>query len=163
MASAQGLPAGFLLLDANGWNGALFAIRLAHTVIWAFMVACILALPVAAWRGRFRLGAVLSAIVLGECGLLALNHRRCPLTDWRRDSRRSGRRTSTFICPSGWRSTTSSFSGYCSRSVRLCCWRAGCEPAFRLGKQLRKRKRTSRKARRPAGSRSAYREFRDAA
>jgi hypothetical protein len=81
MASAQGWPAGFLLLDANGWNGALFAIRLAHTVIWAFMVACILALPVAALRGRFRLGAILSAIVLGECGVLALNHRRCPLTD----------------------------------------------------------------------------------
>ena len=31
----------------------LRAIKLAHTVVWAFLVAVILAIPVMAWRDRF--------------------------------------------------------------------------------------------------------------
>lgn len=81
MPSAGELPAAFILLAANSSHGPLFAIRLAHTIVWAFMAACILALPVLALRRSFRWGAVLSAIVLAECAVLGLNHGRCPLTD----------------------------------------------------------------------------------
>ena len=60
---------------------ALVAIRIIHTIIWGLFVACIFAAPAAALRGRFRLGAILSAIVLLECLVLAVNGGRCPLTD----------------------------------------------------------------------------------
>jgi hypothetical protein len=38
------------------------------------------ALPILGWRQRFRLAAGLSALVLVECAVLAVNHFRCPLT-----------------------------------------------------------------------------------
>lgn len=59
----------------------LTAIKLLHTVIWAFLAASILALPVLAMLRRFRWAAVLTIIVLLECGVLAVNGGRCPLTD----------------------------------------------------------------------------------
>lgn len=59
----------------------LMAIKLLHTVIWAFLAASILVLPVAGVLGRFRWAAILSVIVLLECGLLAANGGRCPLSD----------------------------------------------------------------------------------
>jgi len=71
----------WLTLEAASWLPSLAAIRLIHTIIWALVAGCILALPFAAWQQRFRLGAVLSAVVLVECGVLVLNHGRCPLTD----------------------------------------------------------------------------------
>ncbi|MBA3914861.1 MAG: hypothetical protein H0X25_13650 [Acidobacteriales bacterium] len=62
-------------------HGKLVAIKLAHTAVWAVMAGCILALPVVAWRGQFRLALLLSVLVLGECAVLAMNRGRCPLTD----------------------------------------------------------------------------------
>jgi len=59
----------------------LTAIKLLHTAIWAFLAASILALPIAGVLRRFRLSVILSAIVLVECGVLAVNGGRCPLTD----------------------------------------------------------------------------------
>jgi hypothetical protein len=59
----------------------LTAIKLLHTAIWAFLAASILALPLAGVLRRFRLSVILSAIVLLECGVLAMNGGRCPLTD----------------------------------------------------------------------------------
>jgi len=59
----------------------LWAIKLAHTVIWAFLAGCILALPVAALKHKFRIALWLSVIVLVECGVLALNQGRCPLSN----------------------------------------------------------------------------------
>ncbi len=59
----------------------LIAVKLLHTVVWAFMAACILALPVTGFLRRFRWSAILSAIILLECGALAINGGRCPLTD----------------------------------------------------------------------------------
>ena len=50
----------------------LTAIKLLHTVIWAFLVASILALPVLAMLRRFRWAAILTVILLLECGLLAV-------------------------------------------------------------------------------------------
>jgi hypothetical protein len=59
---------------------SLAAIRLLHTVVWACFVAVILAIPVAAWHGRFDLFAVFTMIVLVEVLVLVLNRLRCPLT-----------------------------------------------------------------------------------
>jgi len=59
----------------------LIAIKLLHTVIWAFMVGCILALPVAAIKRHFRWASILTMIILMECAVVALNRGRCPLTD----------------------------------------------------------------------------------
>lgn len=58
----------------------LTAIKLLHTAIWAFLVGCILALPIAGFMHRFDWVLILSAIILFECGTLALNRGRCPLT-----------------------------------------------------------------------------------
>lgn len=57
------------------------AIKLLHTVVWLFFVACIVAVPVAGGLHRFRLAAVLAGLVLLECLVLVLNRWRCPLTD----------------------------------------------------------------------------------
>jgi hypothetical protein len=59
---------------------ALVAIKLLHTLIWAIFAGSILALPVAAWALRFDWAGVLTALVLIECLVLALNRGRCPLT-----------------------------------------------------------------------------------
>ena len=59
----------------------LTAIKLSHTVVWAFLAASILVLPVAGVLRRFRWAAILSVIVLLECGLLAVNGGRCPMPD----------------------------------------------------------------------------------
>jgi hypothetical protein len=58
----------------------LTAIKLLHTAIWAVLAASILALPLAGVLRRFRLSVILSAVVLLECGVLAVNGGRCPLT-----------------------------------------------------------------------------------
>ena len=59
----------------------LVGIKLLHTAIWLFFAGCIVAIPVAAARGRFRWAAVLTGLVLVECAILAVNRSRCPLTD----------------------------------------------------------------------------------
>jgi hypothetical protein len=61
---------------------ALKAIKLLHSIVWALMAGCIVALPVAAWHGHFTWALALAAIIVGECVVLALNDGRCPLTDW---------------------------------------------------------------------------------
>jgi hypothetical protein len=65
----------------NEMVSALTAIKLLHTVIWAFIAGSILALPVAGGLRRFRWAAILTVIVLLECVVLAVNGGRCPLTD----------------------------------------------------------------------------------
>ncbi|HWT67051.1 MAG TPA: glycosyltransferase family 2 protein [Terracidiphilus sp.] len=60
---------------------ALVLLRLAHTAIWAFFVAAILAIPVAGALGRFQLASWLTVIVLGECMALAFNHWHCPISN----------------------------------------------------------------------------------
>jgi hypothetical protein len=59
----------------------LMLIKLAHTAIWTIMATAILALPVAAVRRRFRLAGWITALIVLECVVLALNRGRCPLTD----------------------------------------------------------------------------------
>ncbi len=59
---------------------ALRAIKLAHTVIWAFFVACIIAIPVYGWVGRYTVAGWLSVVVLFEALIVVFNSWRCPLT-----------------------------------------------------------------------------------
>lgn len=60
---------------------ALLAVKLVHTLAWALLAACIVALPFAAHARRFDLAAWLAGIVLAEVLVLAANGWRCPLTD----------------------------------------------------------------------------------
>jgi hypothetical protein len=60
---------------------ALFWVKVLHTVAWAFFAGCIVALPIVGALHCFRAAAVLAAIVLVECAILAVNRFRCPLTD----------------------------------------------------------------------------------
>jgi hypothetical protein len=59
----------------------LTAVRLGHTVIWAFFVACILAIPLFTVTSQFALATLFAVIVACEVGILVLNNMRCPLTD----------------------------------------------------------------------------------
>ena len=61
--------------------GSLRAVKITHTIAWAFFAGCILAIPVAAWRGEFTGALVLIAIVFVEVFIILANHWRCPLTD----------------------------------------------------------------------------------
>jgi hypothetical protein len=79
----------------------LIAIKLLHTAIWAFLTASILALPLAGMLRRFRLAMIISAVVLLECGVLAINGGRCPLTDLAARYTLDQAPTLTFICPAG--------------------------------------------------------------
>ncbi len=59
----------------------LLAVKLAHTGVWAFFVATILGIWVAASLRRFGIALICIAIVLVEVAVLLFNHWRCPLTD----------------------------------------------------------------------------------
>jgi hypothetical protein len=60
--------------------GRLRAIKVAHTVIWAFFAGAIIAIPVAACRRSFGWAAALIALTMVEVAVLVLNRMRCPLT-----------------------------------------------------------------------------------
>jgi len=62
-------------------NSKLILIKLAHTIIWAFFVGFIVAIPFAALLHRFDWALAMTAAVLVECGVLLANRWRCPLTD----------------------------------------------------------------------------------
>ena len=59
---------------------ALIAFKLAHTVVWAFFVGCIVAIPYFTARAQFVLAALFAAIVAIEVAVLVLNRMRCPMT-----------------------------------------------------------------------------------
>ncbi len=59
---------------------ALVTIKLLHTAVWAVLAGCILALPITALLHRFDWAMILTVIIVAECGVLALNRGRCPLT-----------------------------------------------------------------------------------
>ena len=68
------------LLPSETSITALRAVKVAHTLVWAFFAACIVAIPLASWRGEHRTAAWLAVIVLFEVIVLVLNGWRCPLT-----------------------------------------------------------------------------------
>ncbi len=59
----------------------LRAVKVVHTVAWAFFATCVLLIPVATWRGRLGVAGVLIGVVAVESLVLVLNAWRCPLTD----------------------------------------------------------------------------------
>lgn len=59
----------------------LVAIKLLHTAVWAFFVASIVAVPLAARAGRFDWSWRFGGIVMVEVLVLVFNRMRCPLTD----------------------------------------------------------------------------------
>jgi hypothetical protein len=71
------------MLDSSpATNKALIAIKLLHTLVWALIAGCIVAIPIIVFTWNLGWAAVLSAVVLAECAVLAGNRGRCPLTDW---------------------------------------------------------------------------------
>ncbi len=60
---------------------ALRLVKLAHTLVWALLAGCVVAIPVMTYRGRIGVSAVLIGVVLLEVAVLAANRMRCPLTD----------------------------------------------------------------------------------
>lgn len=58
----------------------LRAVKVVHTIAWAFFAGCIFAIPVFAWRGEFVGATVLIAIVFVEVVVIVANSWRCPLT-----------------------------------------------------------------------------------
>jgi hypothetical protein len=61
-------------------NRVLRAVKILHTVVWAFFAGSILAIPVLASLGRWRAAWLLIGLVMIECLVLALNRMKCPLT-----------------------------------------------------------------------------------
>lgn len=59
---------------------ALILVKIVHTVVWAFFVGCIIAIPIAAWWGNYAGAVWLAVIVMGEVLILLANGWRCPLT-----------------------------------------------------------------------------------
>lgn len=58
----------------------LVAIKLVHTVVWVFFVACILGVYAAAHFGAFGWALACAGAVLLEVLVLVANRMRCPLT-----------------------------------------------------------------------------------
>jgi len=59
----------------------LRAIKIIHTIVWAFFAACIVWIPVLAWRRDYGRAVLLIDLVLVEVVVLGLNRFTCPLTD----------------------------------------------------------------------------------
>lgn len=103
----------------------LTAIKLLHTLIWALLAGSILALPAAGMLRRFRLAAILTVIVLLECGVLAANGGRCPLSDLA--ARYTDERASNFdiYLPNWLASHNKTIFGtlfVVNELIVLCCW-----------------------------------------
>lgn len=62
-------------------TASLRAVKMVHTVVWAFFAGCILAIPVYAARDDLRTAAALIAIVAIEVVIILANRWRCPLTN----------------------------------------------------------------------------------
>lgn len=61
-------------------SNALRGIKLAHTLIWALIAGCILAIPVFTSNGNLSISWVLIAVVTLEVLVIAVNRGHCPLT-----------------------------------------------------------------------------------
>jgi hypothetical protein len=67
-------------VSAHVQTRPLLVIKIVHTIVWVFFVACIVAVPALTHRGAFVAAACFAAIVFGEVLVLALNRWSCPLT-----------------------------------------------------------------------------------
>ena len=66
---------------ALGPGTALRLVKAAHTLVWALFAGCVVAIPVAAWRGAPEWALALAGVVFVEVLVLVANGWRCPLTD----------------------------------------------------------------------------------
>jgi hypothetical protein len=58
----------------------LVAVKVLHTVVWAFFAGCVVGILVAAWQDRLALAVALIGVVMLEVLVLVFNGWRCPLT-----------------------------------------------------------------------------------
>jgi hypothetical protein len=58
----------------------LTAIKAAHTLVWALLASCVVAIPVVSLGGHHLLAIGFAAVVSLEGAVLAFNRGRCPLT-----------------------------------------------------------------------------------
>jgi hypothetical protein len=58
----------------------LRAIKLMHTLAWAFFASAVVLIPLAAWQQAWGYTLLLIGVVGVECLILAFNQMRCPLT-----------------------------------------------------------------------------------
>ncbi len=58
----------------------LRAIKILHTLIWAFFAACIVAIPIVAYAGHFTAAILIIGIVFVEVVVIIFNAWACPLT-----------------------------------------------------------------------------------
>ena len=56
-------------------------VKLVHTIVWASLATCTIAIPVLAWQREFAWAFALIGVLLVESLLLLMNDWRCPLTD----------------------------------------------------------------------------------
>jgi len=61
------------MTTAVGGQNMLMAIELLHTTVQTLLAGCILALPILALKRRIDWAVIVTAIILIECGVLALN------------------------------------------------------------------------------------------
>jgi uncharacterized membrane protein len=61
-------------------EASLRAVKIIHTLVWAFFAGCIIAIPVCCFWRRYDYAAILITVVLLEVLILAVNSMRCPLT-----------------------------------------------------------------------------------
>ena len=62
-------------------DSRLRVVKTVHTIVWAFFVGSIVAVPISARMGRFGWALLFAGMVLVEVLVLAFNRLRCPLTD----------------------------------------------------------------------------------
>jgi hypothetical protein len=67
-------------MDTGSDRRTLLVVKVVHTVVWAFFVLCIAAIPVLTWRGELRGATWFVGIVLVEVLVLLINRWSCPLT-----------------------------------------------------------------------------------
>jgi hypothetical protein len=58
----------------------LTAVKILHTVVWAFFAGCIVVIPYFAWQQKLGTAWLFIGIVMLEVLVLLLNRFRCPLT-----------------------------------------------------------------------------------
>jgi len=61
-------------------SGKLIAVKVLHSIIWAFLAGCVVAIPFFAWRGEFTIASWLICIVFIEVIIIAIFGGHCPLT-----------------------------------------------------------------------------------
>jgi hypothetical protein len=61
-------------------EASLRFIKLLHTIVWAFFVGCIIAIPILSFMRLYSYAVVLIGVVLAEVLVLVANRWKCPLT-----------------------------------------------------------------------------------